>query len=114
MKLSSITVLYIIENSLSSVSTALQGLGEPTDLVLKKVQKTLGCVRSMRINDKELTFARYHRIVTYIKYLEDLLKPVHTEGTFAICMVNQARTLLLDLRFTLNSIALENNLELVY
>lgn len=115
MKLSTTTVLYIIENSLSSVAVDLQGLGfASTDSVRSKVLKTIGCVRSMRINGKELTAKRYHSLVTYIKHLEELLRDVTIEGTVVICMVAAARVRLIDLRYNMNSIALDNNFDLVY
>lgn len=115
MKLSSITVLYIIENALSSVATDLNGTGsESVNKVLKKVRCTIGCIHSMRINDKALDATRYNRIVTYIKHLEELLKEVEVEGTYSICMVSAACTRLIDLRFNLNSIALDNKYDLVY
>lgn len=114
MKLSSLTVLCIIENSLSTVVTDLKGLSSDCDRVRTKVQQTLGCIISMRINGKELTATRYNRIVTYIKHLEVLLREVEVEGTYGICMVGAARTRLIDLRFVLNSIALVNNFDLVY
>lgn len=110
------TLYFILENSVHTAYVSVAGLQDNTDLVKvsRKLSKLESCVRSARMNEKELTPYYFTRLTTYVAHLEDMLRSAKVEGVTSICLTYSAISCLDDLRFTLNSIAIANNLPTVY
>lgn len=110
------TIYFIIENSVHTAFVHVAGLQDNATLVdiTRKLTLLEGCVRTSRMNEQELTPHRFERIATYVAHIESLLRAAKVEGVTAICLTYSATTCLADLRFTLNSIAISNNLPTVY
>ena len=113
---SSNTIYFIVENSVHTAYVHLGGLQDNVALVdiTRKLNLLESCVRSSRMKERELTQQRFERFSSYVAHLADLCRTAKAEGATAICLVYAAITCLDDLRFTLNSIAIANNLKTVY
>ena len=116
LTLTTTTLYFILENSVHTAYVGVAGLGDNTDLVeiSRKLNLLESCVRSARMHEKELTPYYFGRLSTYVAHLENMLRSAKVEGVTAICLTYSAITCLNDLRYTLNSIAITNDLPTVY